>query len=247
MRRAIYALLFLCLGLQCILGYKVWQRFQVEALNVTPPQLNFRAARQIFPFSVIPGGVLDERELADSMAKDEVVRKHYSGLQPDRMWFSRTKQPMVAYVSYRKGSNVCWTSHPVTIPANELVLTDGKHMVRARCGNRIEVKKPEPLPAMVVPPDIPPPDIALDTGLPSLIPPTVVPPVLPPTSELAKAGGGPPLSPRISTPPTTWCCGLTSTTTTTNNVPTVPEPPSFFLVLAGVLCVVAVVAGKRFL
>ena len=116
MRRAIYALLFLCLGLQCILGYKVWQRFQVEALNVKPPQLNFRAARQIFPFSVIPGGVLDERELADSMAKDEVVRKHYSGLQPDRMWFSRTKQPMVAYVSYRKGSNVCWTSHPVTIP-----------------------------------------------------------------------------------------------------------------------------------
>jgi hypothetical protein len=231
MKKTIYVLLFLCLGLQGILGYKVWKRFKVEALDIKPPVLTFRAARQIFPFSVIPGGILDERELTDSMAKDEVVRKHYDGLQPDRMWFTRTKQPLSAYVSYRKGGDVRWTSHPVMIPANELVLTDGKHMVRARCGNRIEVKKPEPLPAQVVPPDVPPPDIALETGLPSLMPPTVTPPV-PPLDQLAKNTGAP--SPRTSTPPTTWCCGVTSTT-----LPSVPEPPTILMVLGGGLLVVS--------
>lgn len=239
MKKTIYVLLLLCLGLQGILGYKVWKRYQVEALDIKPPNLTFRAARQIFPFSVIPGGLLDERELADSMAKDDVVRKHYDGLQPDRMWFTRTKQPMAAYVSYRKGEDVRWTSHPVMIPANELVLTDGKHMVRARCGNRIEVKKPEPLPAHVGPPDIPPPDIAMETGLPSLMPPTVTPPV-PPADQLAKNGGAPP--PRISTPPTTWCCGLT----TTNTLPSVPEPPTVLMVLGGGLLAVSVV-GKKLL
>ena len=235
MKKTIYVLLLLCLGLQGILGYKVWKRFQVEALDIKPPKLTFRAARQIFPFSVIPGGLLDERELADSMAKDDVVRKHYGDLQPDRMWFTRTKQSMTAYVSYRKDVDVRWTSHPVTIPANELVLTDGKHLVRARCGNRIEVKKPEPLPAQVIPPDIPPPDIAMETGLPALMPPTISPPVLP-ADQLAKN-----IPPRISTPPTTWCCGLTSST-----LPSVPEPPTVLMVLGGGLLIVSLVGKKVF-
>jgi hypothetical protein len=112
-------------------------------------------------------------------------------------------------------------------------------MVRARCGNRIEVKKPQPLPALVVPPDVPPPDIALETGLPSLMPPTVTPPVLP-ASQLAKNDGAP--VSRISTPPTTWCCGLTSST-----LPSVPEPPSFLLVFAGGLFIVSMVLGKKLL
>ncbi len=224
MKKTIFLLLFLCIGLQGFLGYKVWRRFQMETLEVKAPKLTFRAARQIFPFSVIPGGLMDERELADSMAKDNVVRKHYEGLQPERMWFTRLKQPVMAYVSYRKDDQVRWTQHAVVIPANELVLTDGKHMVRARCGNRIEVKKPEPLPAQVMPPDVPPPDIALESGLPSLIPPTVTPPA-PPAAAIAK--NSIPVN-RISTPPPTWCCGVTNST-----LPSVPEPPSFLLVLGG--------------
>ena len=240
MKRTIYALLLLCLGLASIFGINVWKRLQVEVLNIKPPQLTFRAARQTFPFSVIPGGVLDQQELADSMAKDEVVRRHYSGLKPERMWFTRTEQPMLAYVSYRKGSDVGWTSHPVTIPANELVLTDGRHLVRARCGNRIEIKKPEPLASAVVPPEVPPPDIAMETGLPALIPPALIPPV-PPAIQFAKAGAPP--APAW-TPPPTWCCGVTPTTP---NVPVVPEPPSFLLMFVGGLCVVAVVATKKLL
>jgi len=237
MKKTIVVLFCLCIGVLAVLGVKIANRMKVEVLDIKPPKLSFRAARQMFPFSVIPGGVFDARELADSIAKDVVVRDHYRDLQPDRMWFTRVKEPMLAYVSYRKDSKVGWTAHPVTIPANELVLTDGKHLVRARCGNRIEIKKPQPLPATVMPPDVPPPDIAMETGLPALIPPTLFPPVLP-NSEIAQASVPP--GHRISSPPTTWCCGLV-----THNIPSVPEPASFYLVCAGGLGLL-VLAGKKF-
>lgn len=237
MKKTIVVLVCLCIGVLAVLGVKIANRVKVEVLDIKPPKLSFRAARQMFPFSVIPGGVFDTRELADSIAKDEVVRDHYRDLQPDRMWFTRVNQPMTAYVSYRKGTKVGWTTHPVTIPANELVLTDGKHLVRARCGNRIEVKKPEPLPATVLPPDVPPPDIALETGLPALMPPTVFPPV-PPKSEIAQANVP---GHRISTPPTTWCCGIV---TGNRTLPSVPEPASFYLVCAGGIGLL-VLTGKK--
>jgi len=236
MRKTLFVLLFLCIGLLAILGYKVGRRLQLEVLEIKPPQLAFRAARQMFPFSVIPGGVLDTREVADSMSKDAVVREHYHDLQPERMWFTRVDKPMLAYVSYRKGSTVHWTTHPVTIPANELLLTDGKNLVRARCGNRLEIKKPQPLPTAVIPPELPPPDIALETGLPALIPPTIEPPV-PPRDELAQARQTTPG--RSSSPPTTWCCGIVNRV-----LPSVPEPGSLFLVLIGGLGTISIIGRK---
>lgn len=235
MRKTIFVLSCLCIGLLSILGLKIWRQLQVDVLQIKPPKLTFRAARQMFPFSVIPGGVLDAHELADSMTKDAVVREHYSDLQPDRMWFMRMKKPMLAYVSYRKGTGVHWTTHQVTIPANELVLTDGKNMVRARCGNRIEVKRPQPLPATITPAELPPPDIALETGMPALVTVTPIPPPPPSVSQTSRVPD------RISTPPTTWCCGLI-----TRNLPSVPEPASFFLVFAGALGVISL-AGRKLL
>jgi hypothetical protein len=236
MRKVIFVLSSLCVGLLLILGFKIWQRLQVEVLQIGPPKLEFRAARQTFPFSVIPGGLLDAQELTDSISKDVVVREHYRGLQPDRMWFTRVQKPMMAYVSFRKGSNIGWTTHPVAIPANELVLTDGKSMIRARCGNRIEIKRPQPLPASVQPPEVPPPDIALDTGLPWLVPPTITPPA-PPSSQVGKAGE--PTVARTSTPPTTWCCGIVNKV-----LPSVPEPGSFILVCTGGLGLIALIKRR---
>lgn len=235
MKKTIAILSCLCIAVLSILGFEIARRLKVEVLEIKPPKLTFRAARQMFPFSIIPGGLQDTHELAESIAKDSVVRDHYRDLQPDRMWFMRVKKPMKAYVSYRKGCDVHWTNHPVVIPANELVLTDGIHMVRARCGNRIEIKKPQPLPAAVKPPDVPPPDIAMETGLPALVPPTIVPPA-PPASQIAQ-GHVPPIE-RISTPPTTWCCSIVRTV--------VPEPASFFLVFTGALGLIGL-AGRKLL
>src|ERR1035437_8652606 len=100
MRKTIFVLSCLCLGLLSVLGFKIWRQLQVEVLDLKPPTLTFRAARQMFPFSVIPGGLMDTRELADSISKDAVVRDHYRDRQDDRMWFTRVKKPMMAYVSY---------------------------------------------------------------------------------------------------------------------------------------------------
>jgi len=233
MRKAITVLSLLCVGIVAVLGFKIWQRWQVQALQIQPPRMDFRAARETFPFSVVPGGLMDTQELSDSMKKDEVVREHYKDIEPSRMWFTRLNKPMLAYVSFRKGSRVGWTMHPVTIAANELVLTDGNKMVRARCGNRIEVKRPEPLPAVVHSPDLPPPDIALDSGLPALVPPTISTPAAPRSEITTLAKNGSPE--RIATPPTTWCCGITSKTP-----PNVPEPTSIVLLGAGGLALLLV-------
>ncbi len=235
MKKTIAVLACLCIAVLSILGFEIARRLKVEVLDIKPPKMTFRAARQMFPFSIVPGGLQDTRELAESISKDPVVRDHYRDLQPDRMWFTRMKKPMLAYVSYRKGCDVHWTNHPVLIPANELVLTDGNRMVRARCGNRIEIKKPQPLPTAVIPPDVPPPDIAMETGLPALVPPTIVPPA-PPSSQIAQ--GHPAPGERISTPPTTWCCGIVNTHAI------VPEPGSFFLVFSGALGLIAMVGRK---
>jgi len=237
MRKTIFVLSCLCLGLMSVLGFKIWRQLQVEVLDLKPPTLTFRAARQMFPFSVIPGGLMEARELADSIGKDPVVREHYRDLQPDRMWFMRMKKPMLAYVSYRKTNGVHWTTHPVTIPPNELVLTDGKNLVRARCGNRIEVKKPEPLPGKVTERELPPPDIALDTALPPLVSITVIPPS--PSSLQSAAAERVQHPGHTSTPPTTWCC-----TEVQHALPSVPEPGSFFLVCAGGLGMIAVFGRK---
>jgi len=157
----------------------VWILFHSEELLLRPPAFNFRAARPIFPYSVIPGGVLEGQEVADSMAHDSVVREHYAGIEPARLWTTRAREPMQAYVSYRKDQSVYWTTHPVTIAQGELLLTDGVKMIRARCGNRIALKRPTPLPGSVPEPDLPPPDIVFSAPLPPATPAIIEPPVLP--------------------------------------------------------------------
>lgn len=110
----------------------------VQPARVAPPAPNFRAARQTYPYAIVPGGVYDSKELKDSMRADPVAREHYSDLHPDEMTPVRIQAPMRAYVSYRIGDKIYWTKRKINIPRGELVLTDGRNMIRARCGNRIK-------------------------------------------------------------------------------------------------------------
>ena len=41
------------------------------------PPPDYRAARGIYPYSVVPGGATDERELAAAAAGGPVVAEHY--------------------------------------------------------------------------------------------------------------------------------------------------------------------------
>ena len=93
--------------------------------------------RTHYRFSVVPGGVRSQLELAMAMARDRVVARHYSGIDPTEVRPVVLERSREAYVSYRIGDAIYWTRHRVHLPKGEAVLTDGVQEVRARCGNRI--------------------------------------------------------------------------------------------------------------
>jgi hypothetical protein len=117
--------------------------YMQPGLYGAPPAPVFRAARMVYPFSIIPGGVYDPKELEKSIELDPSLAEHYRDIQMENLVAVRTQAPMHAYVSFRQGGQIVWTSRELTIPRGELVLTDGRHMIRSRCGNRIQPKRPD--------------------------------------------------------------------------------------------------------
>lgn len=96
--------------------------------------------RLVYPYSVVPGGAKDSQELKEAGDHDWVVADHYHGFDYGKARVVRLKADTPLYVSYRRGSNVYWTRKPHLIPAGETVVTDGKMMARARCGNQLSAK-----------------------------------------------------------------------------------------------------------
>jgi hypothetical protein len=96
-------------------------------------------ARQVYRYSVVPGGVRTPEELIEAMAKDPVVAGHYAGIDKANLTSGRLSEPLQAHVSYRIGDRVYWTKRKLTIQAGEQIVTDGKTLVRGRCGNNISV------------------------------------------------------------------------------------------------------------
>jgi hypothetical protein len=93
--------------------------------------------RTVFPYSVIPGGVRDAKELGSAAANDPVVGEHYAGFRIARAHTLRLDRPTMMYVSYRLKNRVYWTRNRMTIPAGETLIFDGENYARVRCGNRL--------------------------------------------------------------------------------------------------------------
>lgn len=140
-RRCKYALVAVfvlaVLGGGAYLGRRIYRSVYVTPELLPPPPLRFRATRPVLPYSIIPGGIYDLEELAATMKVDPVVREHYADVQIDRLVPYRLSETLCAYVSYRIGDKIHWTSRKICIPKGELMLTDGTNLIRARCGNRI--------------------------------------------------------------------------------------------------------------
>lgn len=108
--------------------------------------------RPIYPFSLVPGGVRDGDEIAAVRATDAVLRSHYSEVGPRLIRETMARDEWL-YTSYRVGASVYWTKHAVRVRAGEAVLSDGVHMIRARCGNRLSAVPNKPT-RLVDPPSV---------------------------------------------------------------------------------------------
>ncbi len=95
------------------------------------------AARRVYPYSIVPGGLKDRAELVHAVMADKVVAAHYAGFAVHRASLRTVDKPRAVYVSYRKGGQVYWTSKKMMLAEGETVLSDGQSDIRARCGNRI--------------------------------------------------------------------------------------------------------------
>ena len=95
------------------------------------------AARRVYPYSIIPGGVADVAELTRVISADRVVAAHYADFDVARARAVTVTKPRAVYVSYRKGDQVFWTAKKLMLAQGETLFTDGENEMRARCANRI--------------------------------------------------------------------------------------------------------------
>ncbi|KQV33785.1 PEP-CTERM sorting domain-containing protein [Massilia sp. Root335] len=103
----------------------------------TAAQAETKKTRRVYPYSIVPGGVIDRRELAHAVVADKVVAAHYAAFDTARATVETVGKPRAVYVSYRKGDKVFWTSKKLQLAEGETLLTDGRNEIRTRCGNRI--------------------------------------------------------------------------------------------------------------
>jgi hypothetical protein len=101
-------------------------------------------SRPVYRYSVIPGGVRSAAELASAVQRDRAVSAHYADFDVAAAHLVRVEKPRFVHVSYRIGDKIYWTKKKLKLAAGESLLSDGTHLARTRCGNRIaeEVQGP---------------------------------------------------------------------------------------------------------
>ena len=183
-----------------------------ESLEIPPldSDLLFRppsAPPRVYPYSVIPGGIASVEELKKIIDHEPDIARHLEDFNLQKAKLVRVAQPRSVYVSYRKGDLFFWTTKRLTLAKGELLISDGTHTLRGRCGNDISDDPGEPTslseptikeletPLLVsevtpqpgsMPPLIPdslPPDISLNGGLPTIPPAPLLDPT-PPTNSV---------------------------------------------------------------
>jgi hypothetical protein len=106
--------------------------------GINEETFGFRVDRPVYPYSVVPGGIADARELKWIAEHDPVVAAHYAGFDYNHARVVRLVLARTVYVSYRIGNHVYWTRHRIKLQKGEKIITDGKMTARSKCGNRVE-------------------------------------------------------------------------------------------------------------
>jgi len=88
--------------------------------GIARPFLHLATATPDLPYSIVPGGVRDARELQSVASHDPVVAQTlFRFIASLRRAPSRLEKPLKMYVSYRRNNNVYWTRNRMVIPAGE--------------------------------------------------------------------------------------------------------------------------------
>jgi hypothetical protein len=97
-----------------------------------------------YRYSVIPGGAHNRTELEAALERDPVAAKHYSDFRAEDTQLVKLDKDRQYFVSYRIGDKIYWTRRALTLHKGELLLFDGVHYARARCGNRLSERVASP-------------------------------------------------------------------------------------------------------
>ena len=117
------------------------QRYELardRAATVDQILSHAQPARPVYPYSVVPGGVEDAKELKWVAEHDPIVGAHYAGFDYARARLVRLTLARTAYISYRIGNRIYWTRRRITLHKGETLITDGRMTARTRCANRVE-------------------------------------------------------------------------------------------------------------
>jgi hypothetical protein len=106
-----------------------------DMLVRAPAQADNKPVRLVYRNSVVPGGVHSAAELAEVIARDPVAAAHYAGFDVSKAHVVRVEKSRLVHVSYRIGNQIFWTKNKVRLALGEALLSDGTHLIRARCGN----------------------------------------------------------------------------------------------------------------
>ncbi len=200
---------------------------ETPTIPFEPNDTDSAPKQNFYPYSVIPGGADSASELRNAIANDSTVRAHYADFVVANARVERLKAPQAFYVSYRVGNSIFWTKSALTIRAGETVLSDGSHLARTRCGNRLSAVPVAPVAAIQPVPEameVPAAGPLLATiAAPAEIPVTPVP-----QTQVAAPPPIPPVSPvGIFLPlPPYLPVGIGGSSTPGTPVSTPPGPPS---------------------
>ena len=111
--------------------------FPPLAVSTALRDRDIASKRPVYPYSIIPGGVLSAAELRSAVAHDPVVAAHYAAFDLANARVFQVQEGRSVYVSYRRGDDVFWTSKKLRLAVGETLLTDGEHIARTRCGNQV--------------------------------------------------------------------------------------------------------------
>lgn len=113
------------------------QNLVTRTQQAVPSQVFGRSQRAVYPYSVVPGGVVTPQELREASDHDRIVATHYAGFDFRKARVIQVKHARLVYLSYRIGDQVFWTKKRMSLRVGESLITDGKTTARTRCGNQV--------------------------------------------------------------------------------------------------------------